>query len=188
MPLIEGEAALSRAAQALAEGQLVAFPTETVYGLGARADDDAAVARIYAAKGRPAWDDSRSDLSALRLAPRAQLARALATTSPHNVLAAAELRRKIRGAGVPPAGAAAGSEPLIFEGKDGRLVLGVAAGAVAGDERDERIEVRRRGRRRRQRAPRAPHARAPGLAAHLSRGLAASLLRPAAHAARVRVQ
>ena len=54
MPLIEGEAALSRAAQALAEGQLVAFPTETVYGLGARADDDAAVARIYAAKGRPA--------------------------------------------------------------------------------------------------------------------------------------
>jgi L-threonylcarbamoyladenylate synthase len=33
---------------------LVAFATETVYGLGARADDDAAVARIYAAKGRPA--------------------------------------------------------------------------------------------------------------------------------------
>ncbi|MEJ7138922.1 L-threonylcarbamoyladenylate synthase [Amphibiibacter pelophylacis] len=40
-------------AQALARGELVAFPTETVYGLGARADDDAAVARIYAAKGRP---------------------------------------------------------------------------------------------------------------------------------------
>jgi L-threonylcarbamoyladenylate synthase len=33
---------------------LVAFATETVYGLGARADDDAAVAKIYAAKGRPA--------------------------------------------------------------------------------------------------------------------------------------
>ena len=32
----------------------VAFPTETVYGLGARADDDAAVAAIFAAKGRPA--------------------------------------------------------------------------------------------------------------------------------------
>jgi L-threonylcarbamoyladenylate synthase len=41
------------AAQALARGELVAFPTETVYGLGARADDDAAVAKIYAAKGRP---------------------------------------------------------------------------------------------------------------------------------------
>jgi L-threonylcarbamoyladenylate synthase len=38
----------------LAAGELVAFPTETVYGLGARADDDAAVARIFVAKGRPA--------------------------------------------------------------------------------------------------------------------------------------
>ena len=42
------------AAARLAAGELVAFPTETVYGLGARADDDAAVARIFAAKGRPA--------------------------------------------------------------------------------------------------------------------------------------
>ncbi len=41
------------AAQRLADGALVAFPTETVYGLGARADDDAAVAAVYAAKGRP---------------------------------------------------------------------------------------------------------------------------------------
>ena len=41
------------AAERLAEGGLVAFPTETVYGLGARADDDAAVAAIFAAKGRP---------------------------------------------------------------------------------------------------------------------------------------
>jgi len=46
--------ALQRAAAELAAGALVAFPTETVYGLGARADDDAAVARIFAAKGRPA--------------------------------------------------------------------------------------------------------------------------------------
>lgn len=37
----------------LAAGALVAFPTETVYGLGARADSDAAVAAIFAAKGRP---------------------------------------------------------------------------------------------------------------------------------------
>jgi L-threonylcarbamoyladenylate synthase len=42
------------AAQRLAEGGLVAFPTETVYGLGARADRDTAVAGIFAAKGRPA--------------------------------------------------------------------------------------------------------------------------------------
>ena len=46
--------AIARAAEALAAGELVAFPTETVYGLGARADDDTAVAKIYAAKGRPA--------------------------------------------------------------------------------------------------------------------------------------
>jgi len=44
---------LTRAARALAQGELVGLPTETVYGLAARADDDAAVARIYAAKGRP---------------------------------------------------------------------------------------------------------------------------------------
>jgi len=47
-------AALAQAAEALARGELVGFPTETVYGLGARADDDAAVAKIFDAKGRPA--------------------------------------------------------------------------------------------------------------------------------------
>jgi len=46
--------AIDEAAAALVAGELVAFPTETVYGLGARADDDAAVARIFQAKGRPA--------------------------------------------------------------------------------------------------------------------------------------
>lgn len=46
--------AVNAAADALARGELVAFPTETVYGLGARADDDAAVAKVYTAKGRPA--------------------------------------------------------------------------------------------------------------------------------------
>lgn len=47
-------AAIERGAALLARGELLAFPTETVYGLGARADDDTAVAKIYAAKGRPA--------------------------------------------------------------------------------------------------------------------------------------
>jgi L-threonylcarbamoyladenylate synthase len=42
------------AAQALKSGKLVAFPTETVYGLGADAEDETAVARIYETKGRPA--------------------------------------------------------------------------------------------------------------------------------------
>lgn len=44
------------AARLLREGGLVALPTETVYGLAARADSEAAVARIYAAKGRPAFN------------------------------------------------------------------------------------------------------------------------------------
>ena len=46
--------ALSRAAQQLQSGSLVAFPTETVYGLGADATNSEAVARIYSVKGRPA--------------------------------------------------------------------------------------------------------------------------------------
>ena len=49
-------ATLAVAANVLREGGLVAFPTETVYGLGAHALDDAAVARIYAAKGRPSYN------------------------------------------------------------------------------------------------------------------------------------
>ncbi len=55
MPVLSGRDphAVRRAAALLAAGELAAFATETVYGLGARADDDAAVARIYAAKGRP---------------------------------------------------------------------------------------------------------------------------------------
>jgi L-threonylcarbamoyladenylate synthase len=44
------------AARALRDGRLVAFPTETVYGLGANALDPAAIARIYEAKGRPAYN------------------------------------------------------------------------------------------------------------------------------------
>jgi L-threonylcarbamoyladenylate synthase len=53
-PPPDTEAALDRAARLLVEGGLVAIPTETVYGLAARADDPEAVGRIFAAKGRPA--------------------------------------------------------------------------------------------------------------------------------------
>ena len=45
---------LKAAAQSIAQGNLVAFPTETVYGLGADATNESAVAKIYKAKGRPA--------------------------------------------------------------------------------------------------------------------------------------
>ena len=47
---------IEEAAQAIRDGKLVAFPTETVYGLGAHARDEAAVQKIFDAKERPATD------------------------------------------------------------------------------------------------------------------------------------
>ena len=55
-PAHPDSAVIAQAAAAIARGDLVAFPTETVYGLGADATNPDAVARIYAAKGRPAWN------------------------------------------------------------------------------------------------------------------------------------
>lgn len=49
-------AAIHEAARLLREGRLVAFPTETVYGLGANALDASAVRRVFEAKQRPSWD------------------------------------------------------------------------------------------------------------------------------------
>ena len=60
---------IDQAAAALAAGRLVAFPTETVYGLGADAENPAAVAAIYAAKGRP-----QNHPVIVHLAPGADLA------------------------------------------------------------------------------------------------------------------
>src|ERR1700674_4884024 len=48
--------AIAAAARVLGDGGLVAFPTETVYGLGADATNGTAVARLYAAQGRPAFN------------------------------------------------------------------------------------------------------------------------------------
>jgi L-threonylcarbamoyladenylate synthase len=53
---LSGHAGLQRAAELLRLGGTVAFPTETVYGLGANALDAVAVAKIFEAKKRPAWD------------------------------------------------------------------------------------------------------------------------------------
>jgi L-threonylcarbamoyladenylate synthase len=77
-----GAAAVAEAARCLKAGGLVAFPTETVYGLGADATQGPAIARIYEAKGRPAFNPliahvadikaaceiARLDAAALRLA------------------------------------------------------------------------------------------------------------------------
>ena len=54
--LAPDHAGIAEAASLLATGDLVAFPTETVYGLGGDARSDLAVARIYAAKGRPSFN------------------------------------------------------------------------------------------------------------------------------------
>jgi L-threonylcarbamoyladenylate synthase len=53
---LEGQAGLPRAVELLRGGGTVAFPTETVYGLGANALEAEAVAKIFAAKERPGWD------------------------------------------------------------------------------------------------------------------------------------
>ena len=54
--MVADAAGIARAAQVLRIGGLVAVPTETVYGLAARADDAEAVAKIYSAKGRPGFN------------------------------------------------------------------------------------------------------------------------------------
>jgi L-threonylcarbamoyladenylate synthase len=54
--VVPGDAGVAEAARVLAAGGLVAFPTETVYGLGADAGNGEAIARLYAAKGRPAFN------------------------------------------------------------------------------------------------------------------------------------
>ena len=80
----EGAAALARAADVLRAGGLVAFPTETVYGLGANALDAAAVARIFAAKGRPSFNP------VIVHVPDADAARALVLEWPRSAALLAE--------------------------------------------------------------------------------------------------
>ncbi len=75
------EASIQRAAALLVNGGLVAFPTETVYGLGARADQSAAVARIFKAKGRPSGNPLIVHVASVEAAA--------ALTSDWNTLAAA---------------------------------------------------------------------------------------------------
>jgi L-threonylcarbamoyladenylate synthase len=68
--LAANEAAVAAAADCLAGGGLVAFPTETVYGLGTNATNPAAVARLYLAKGRPSFNPLIAHVSDLKAAQR----------------------------------------------------------------------------------------------------------------------
>lgn len=75
---------IAAAARLIREGQLVAFPTETVYGLGANALDAAAVDRIYDAKGRPATSPLIVHVSSI------EMARELTTAWPQSASSLAE--------------------------------------------------------------------------------------------------
>src|ERR1700751_5008036 len=63
-------AGVDQPAQRLADGGLVAFPTETVYGLGADATNGSAIARLYEAKGRPLFNPLISHVEGLSSAHR----------------------------------------------------------------------------------------------------------------------
>src|ERR1700739_4760979 len=63
-------ASVNEAVRQLADGGLVAFPTETVYGLGADATNAAAIARLYEAKGRPLFNPLISHVGGLSSAHR----------------------------------------------------------------------------------------------------------------------
>jgi L-threonylcarbamoyladenylate synthase len=68
--LAAGAAATAAAARCLADGGLIGFPTETVYGLGADATNASAVARLYQAKGRPAFNPLIAHVADLAAARR----------------------------------------------------------------------------------------------------------------------
>ncbi|HEY4636132.1 MAG TPA: L-threonylcarbamoyladenylate synthase, partial [Rhodospirillales bacterium] len=73
-PIVPADAEhIAAAARAIRDGALVAFPTETVYGLGADATNDEAVAKVFAAKGRPKFNPlivHVGDVAAARAAVR----------------------------------------------------------------------------------------------------------------------
>lgn len=75
-PLAPDRTGIELAARALADGQIVALPTETVYGLAADATNGAAVARIFAAKGRPRFNPLICHVDTI------EMARALALFDP----------------------------------------------------------------------------------------------------------
>jgi L-threonylcarbamoyladenylate synthase len=78
--LAASDSATALAARCLKQGGLVAFPTETVYGLGADAANAAAIARLYQAKGRPAFNPLIATVGDLDAATRIGRFDAQATT------------------------------------------------------------------------------------------------------------
>lgn len=81
------EAAIAAAARAVGDGRLVIMPTETVYGIGCRPDDDDATARLFAAKGR----SQGLNLAVLAASADEALAMTLTGSAPHAASLAAAL-------------------------------------------------------------------------------------------------
>jgi L-threonylcarbamoyladenylate synthase len=114
---------IAEAARILESGGLVAVPTETVYGLAARADSPQAVARIYAAKGRPDFNPLIVHVAGLEQAARyaelSETARALAEAHWPGPLTLVLLRRAEAGlaaavtAGLPTIALRAPAHPVM---------------------------------------------------------------------------
>ena len=116
--------AIAAAVRHLQAGRLVAFPTETVYGLGADARNDTAVAAIYAAKGRPAANPLILHAAGIEAAERIarfdRRARALAEAFWPGALTLA-LRRAVDGIAVPRV--SAGRDTIAIRVPDHALAL-----------------------------------------------------------------
>lgn len=122
-------ATIAQAAAALRRGELVAFPTETVYGLGANALDATAVARIFAAKQRPA-----ADPLIVHLSTPAQLAQVAAEIPPlaHTLAAAfwpGPLTLVLRRQAIIPANVSAGRDTVAVRLPAHPVALALCAAA-----------------------------------------------------------
>lgn len=130
-----GPEAVDRAAGLLADGQLVAFPTETVYGLGADARNGAAVAGIFAAKERPRFNplivhvgDLAEVLALVEVPPMALLLAEAHWPGPLTLVVRARAAAGLSGlvtAGLPSVGVRVPAHPLA------RQLLAAFGGPVA---------------------------------------------------------
>src|SRR5262245_3449421 len=105
------EPAIEAAARCLKAGGLIAFPTETVYGLGADAGNGEAIARLYAAKGRPAFNPLIAHFADAEAARRRHFYRSRKKAG-RRVLARAAHARACQAAGLPHCRSRAGRARL----------------------------------------------------------------------------
>lgn len=150
MTVVAGDSteAIEQAAQRLAAGELVGVPTETVYGLAARADDDAAVAKIFAAKGRPSDHPlivhvaDADGARAFAAAPNAAAQRLIAAFWPGPVtviMRRAEGRATAAAAGLPTLALRCPAHPVAHALLERCAQLGIAGVAAPSANRFGRV-------------------------------------------------